>query len=240
MVELFNNAELNDVCFEIEALEEWNKLTQELGLENQLKFTEGSKSPVPFPYINQSMLRIFETLCPEKVDITAYNKTPIPLDILKQFKYCRDEEFFSKYEIWYDDKSPDPLLIGIISEWYGYIKIEGSNVEIKNENNLTMNFASKEDCQSWCLANGKQFATAHERNWGDTYKRYLIARWADVIRPLSELKQLAKERLMEKYGADIKNTIEDCKQALTKLNENTLLYLNGEISEGKLKGTSQW
>jgi len=70
--------------------------------------------------------------------------------------------------------------------------------------------------------------------------RYLIARWADVVRPIAELKQMAKERLLEKYGSELKNTIENATQALKKINENSLLYLSGEITESQLKGESRF
>jgi hypothetical protein len=66
--------------------------------------------------------------------------------------------------------------------------------------------------------------------------KYLIARWGDEVRPISELKELAKERLLDKYACELKNEIEEKQQALKKINENTSLYLSGEISESQLKG----
>lgn len=240
MVETYFQQELSDVCFEVEALNEWNELNKELGFTEQLKFTESSSSPVPYPWLNSNLIRVFETLCPMKVEANKYNKTPIPLDVLKALAYCKKENFFTKFEIMYDDKILDPLLIGIITSFYGYMKIEGQRVEIRDDKSNYMYFTSKETCQSWCMTNNKEFHSVTECTWGDNYKRYLIARWGDVLRPMAELKNIAKERIIEKYGADIKNTIKDCQIALEKLNENAILFLNGEMSESKLKGVSQW
>jgi hypothetical protein len=54
----------------------------------------------------------------------------------------------------------------------------------------------------------------------------------------NELKQLAKERIIERYGSELKNTLETTSQAIKLLENNALLYLHGEISEGKLKGAN--
>jgi hypothetical protein len=50
---------------------------------------------------------------------------------------------------------------------------------------------------------------------------------------------MAKERLLEKYGAELRIEIEERAQALKKLTDNVILYLNAEISEGQLKG-ARW
>jgi hypothetical protein len=186
------------------------------------------------------MIRVFETLCPTKVALEKYNKTPIPLEVLKQLSFSKNENFFNKYEVWYDDKSPDPLLIGIIAKYYCRIKVDGQEIELKDDKGNTKYFNSELDAQTYCIANDKEFSKVYEYTWGDNFKRYLICRWGDMIRPFSELKNLAKERIVERYSAEIKNTLKDCQLALEKLNENATLYLAGEISESKLKGTSNW
>jgi hypothetical protein len=230
MVQNYFNEELTDVCFEVEALDEWKQLNEELGLNLQSEFTNNSKSPIPYPWLNTTMDRIFTTLCGTKVGVEKYNKTPIPLEVLKQLKYCKDEEFFQGYEIWYDDKTPDPCLIGKTNKFYAYLKGESSS--IKTEKGETMYFDSKEAINAYAIANNKEVGSVYE--W-DT-KKYLIARWADVVRPINELKELVKERLIEKYGAELKNTLQETQSALQKLNENVLLYISGDITEGQLQG----
>lgn len=240
MVEVFFNKELSDVCFETESLDEWKSINESLGLDAQLGFVKTANSPVPFPIINESMKRIFKTLCPAETPYKRYDRTPIPLEVLKQLQYCVKENFFSDYEIWYDDVSPDPFLIGIKCKYYGYYNVDGSNVSITDGEKNTMYFDTSEAVEEWCINNEKEFKQSNKSTWGEGYKLYLIARWADVQRPMTELKEMAKDRVIEHYGATLKNTITEAQEALKKLTENATLYLNGVITEGKLKGTSNF
>lgn len=91
----------------------------------------------------------------------------------------------------------------------------------------------------YCQATGLILSKFHENNYSSECKNYLIARWGDVVRPINELKEIAKERLLEKYGSVIKIELEEKQQALKKLTENVNLYLSGDISESQLKG-ARW
>lgn len=237
--EIYQDQELLDISFEIDSLDEWKKLNEELGLSKQLEFTKSAKSPIPYPYINESMKRMIGVLCPCKVSVEEYNKTPIPLEVLKQLSYSKSENHFNRYEIHYDDKSPDPFLIGICNKYYVRIKTSDGIIEIMEGNGLKL-FSSIEECEIYCKSKGKEIQSIGEYKWGEDYKTYLIARWGDVVRPINELKEMAKERIIEKYGAEIKNAIADKQTALEKLTENATLYLSGEISESKLEGRSGW
>lgn len=236
MVEIYQNTELNDVCFEVEKLQEWNELNKELGLTKQLDFTKSSDSPIPYPWINTSMERIFETLCPRKVNYKEYDKTPIPLEVLKQLAYSVKENHCNNYEVWYDDKTPDPFLIGYKTKYYGHYTVDNAKVDIRDEKGNHVHFDSKEDCEHWCMANGKEFNSVQE-TWDK--KRYLIARWADVLRPIVELKEMAKERLLEKYGIELRKEIEERTSALKNLTDHVAGFLAGDISESQLKG-ARW
>jgi len=172
--------------------------------------------------------------------VEKYNKTPIPLEVLKCLKYCKDEGFFNKYEIWYDDKTPDPCLVGTITKFYGYERVNGGSQSlVKNEKGDTLYFNTREELQAYCIANNKILSECYESQSHPDYRQYLIARWADVVRPINELKELVKERLIDKYGAELKNTLQETQNAIQKLNENVLLYISGDISETQLKG-SRW
>jgi hypothetical protein len=70
--------------------------------------------------MNQVSKRVYETLCPAKVDLIKYGKTPIPLEVLGLIQLSQREKYFSKIQIWYDDKSPDPLAVGVIPDRNGY------------------------------------------------------------------------------------------------------------------------
>jgi hypothetical protein len=231
-VQIYQNEELNDIMFQIEALDEWKQLADELGMESQLEFVRKAESPIPYPHINKSMELIFRTLCPAITDFKTYSKTTIPLEVMKQIGYSVKEKHFTKIEIWYDDRSPDPFAIGYVQKWSTYDKKYN---RLKDTSNKDMLFDSS--------AQAKNYAeTIFFDYYGTTESicdKYLIARWADELRPIPELKELAKQRLLEKYGAELRIEIEERTQALKKLTDSVILYLNAEITEGQLKG-SKW
>ena len=229
MVQIYQNEELNDIMFEVDALDEWKAINKELGLDKQMSFVESAESPIPYPWINGSMERIFTTLCPTKVDFKKYDKTPIPLEVLKQIKLSIDDRHFKGIEIWYDDKMPDPFAVGVTCKFYAYDKKWQA---MKDTENNAMEFDSEEQCRDYANTVGFEVYSVSKTN----EKKYLIARWADVVRPIAELKDLAKERLIEKYGCEFKNELEKVSAALKKINENVTLFLGGEITESQLKG----
>lgn len=228
-VQIFQNEELNDISFEVEALAEWKELASELGMQKQLDFVKSSESPIPYPFVNRSMEVIFSTLCPKKEDYKEYSKTPIPLEVMKQIAMSVRDKHFDRIEIWYDDKTPDPFAIGITET---FTAVDGKWASLKDSEGKDVLFKSSKEAKEYSEAVGFSFNYATSRSC----VKYLIGRWADEIRPISELKQLAMDRVIEKYGAELKNKIEDLQQALKKIQENTLLYLSGELTESQLKG----
>jgi len=229
MVEIYANTELNDVLFEVEALQEWKELAQEMGMESQLESIKGKESPNPYPYMNKGIQIIMETLCPTKVKFKEYNKTPIPLEVMKQLAFSVRDNHFKHIEIWYDDITPDPVAIGYTYQYYAY---DREYKHLLDENKKDVLFETETEAKDYCSTIGFQYQGINKKN----ENKYLIARWADILRPFNELKELAKERLIEKYGATLKNEIEEKTQALKKLTDNTILFLNGEITESQLKG----
>jgi hypothetical protein len=231
-VQIYQNEELNDIMFQGEALDEWKQLAFELGMEAQLDFVSKAESPIPYPHITKSMEIIFKTLCPTNINFKQYSKTTIPLEVIKQISYSVKENHFNRIEIWYDDKTPDPFAVGFIEKHYIYDK---NYNRLKTTEGKDMLFDSSSQAKNYA-------ETISYPIYGTSIAfsdKYLIARWADEIRPISELKELAKSRLLEKYGAELKNEIEEKTQALKKLTENVILFLNADISEGQLKG-SRW
>lgn len=229
MIQIYQNEELNDVLFQVESLDEWQKIAQELNMDKQLKFVDKSSSPNPYPFITESMNRIFTTLCPCKVQFNQYDKTPIPLEVLKQIAFSIKEKHFTEIQIWYDDKTPDPFVVGVSKEYYAY---DDNYNRLKNSSGEEARFSSRQEAIDYCELVGFKFKQINETN----FINYLVARWGDEIRPIKELKLLAQERLLEKFGSELKNEIEEKTQALKKIKENTLLFLNAELTETQLKG----
>lgn len=62
--------------------------------------------------MNTALKSVFEELCPRKSKIEEYNKTPIPVEALSLVALSKKEGYFYKIEVWYNDKNPDPAIIG--------------------------------------------------------------------------------------------------------------------------------
>lgn len=119
MVQTFIVEESKDLIYDSDKISEWKNKCIELGLSEQLKLSEENKSPIPFENMNEVSKRVYETLCPAIVEYKKYGKTTIPLEVLGLIKLAEDEGYFDYIEIWYDDKSPDPLAVGVvkINDW---------------------------------------------------------------------------------------------------------------------------
>lgn len=128
-VEIYLEPELSEMVGSPEVTEEWKQLAEELGMEGQLKLikpkSEGGsdKNPSPYIHMNKKAERVFAVLCPEVVDYKKYDKSTIPREVLKEIALAEKEQYFDKICIWYDDASPDPVVVGYIKHGsYDYIK----------------------------------------------------------------------------------------------------------------------
>jgi hypothetical protein len=105
-----------------EVAQEWFNICSELGLDKQLAHADKSedKKAPPYMYVDPKTSRIIKTLCPVQVDYHNYKTSTIPLDILKEIQKAEKNGWYSKICICYDDKSPDPFVVGFTkseSDW---------------------------------------------------------------------------------------------------------------------------
>jgi hypothetical protein len=128
-VEIYLEPELEEMVGSVEVTEEWKQLAEELGMEGQLRLItpksgeESDKNPSPYIHMNAKAERVFAILCPEVVDYKKYDKSTIPRDVLREIAMAERLKFFDKICIWYDDASPDPLVVGYIKMGnYEYVK----------------------------------------------------------------------------------------------------------------------
>lgn len=112
VTETFFIEETMNLVHDNEALKKWNDKCEELGLEGQKQIVSEDKSPIPFLWMNTALIATFETLCPTKVNIEKYSKTPIPVEILELVSLSNKESYFDFVQIWYNDKVKDPVCIG--------------------------------------------------------------------------------------------------------------------------------
>jgi hypothetical protein len=118
--EIFLQPELEELVIDADKKSEWEEKVKTLGLDGQLKLTKNSPkdSASPYTFMNEQMKLVFGTLCPTKATVEAYDKSAIPLDVLSHIALCKQEGYFAKLEIWYDNKSPDPVLVGHLATSY--------------------------------------------------------------------------------------------------------------------------
>lgn len=223
MVESYFNQELLDITFEVEAMDEWKQLVSELGIEGQDKVINGdSNSAIPYPFMNTSMIRVYETLCSNKQPYNKYDKTPIPLEVLKQISLSKKENYFQEIEIWSDTKAPDPLVVGMTCKFF--------NTDVNDSDGKRLYFNSEQECKAHPDF-GKTSNYVHKSD----EKRYLIARWGDELRVYKELKAIALERKMEEIGNGLQKTLKEAEMKLKLVKENCVSYLNGEGSSYDLR-----
>lgn len=121
MTEIFIEPELENLSIE-ENASEWFELCKQLGLEKQIQHADKSeeKQAPPYMFIDPKTARVIRTLCPEIVECEKYSASTIPLDILKEIAKCKAHGWYKKILIAYDDKTPDPFVIGQLhgtSDW---------------------------------------------------------------------------------------------------------------------------
>jgi hypothetical protein len=114
VVETYVIEEVQELIYDNEKLQQWNDHVAELGLEGQKQLVKPEKSPIPFLFMNKRLVEVFETLCPTKEDIKKFGATPIPVEILGLVALAQREQYFKKIEVWYDNESPDPAVIGFV------------------------------------------------------------------------------------------------------------------------------
>jgi hypothetical protein len=120
MTEIFLQPELEELVIDGDKKAEWEEKIKSLGLEGQIELTGNSprNSASPYTFMNKQMKLVYETICPAKTTVESYSKSVIPIDVLSHVALCKQEKYFSKLEVWYDDKHPDPILVGYLSSRY--------------------------------------------------------------------------------------------------------------------------
>lgn len=227
MVESYLNKELSDVTFETEKLDEWRQKMEELGLTKQLELAKGSLSPVPYPFMNEHMLRVCETLCPTKTTLEEFSAIPLPLEALNDVALSIKEDYFDELEIWWDNESPDPFIIGIRGERY-YAYEKGTYNHLKNAEGRDMTFKTKQMALDHLEAVGIDDKYTVSRKDNRDLNRYMVARFGDELKPWNELVELAIERFTKNTTMDLRDKIDKLQHKLDKIVNNAEMYIMGK------------
>lgn len=197
--------EVEELVLDGDALEQWERLVDELGLEGQRSTTAPKKSPNPFLRMTPSMVATFETLCPREAEYQKYSAGTIPIEALDLIALAVREKYYDRIMIRWDDKSPDPVAIG---ERISMLHPHEAVGEMSAWSGVS-NRAKQEEI----IASGVPYSTSI----GD---RYLIARWGAENKPLEELALLAKARYMRERGADLNKRIKKAQVELNTMEED--------------------
>ncbi len=96
--------------------DEWKAKVEELGLSGQSELYADDKRPNPFLRMDAGLVRVFQTLCPAREEISKFNKEAIPLKALSAYGLAVHEDYFGKVEIWYSSGHPDPVMVGTVGQ----------------------------------------------------------------------------------------------------------------------------
>lgn len=231
-VQSFRNVELDNLILKVGDQEEWKALATNLGLFRQMEFIQQVKYPLPYPCMNQSMQNIFSTLCPSKVEVKEYSKTPMPLEVIRELAFCTSENYFNTIQIWYDDKNLDSIAVGTTIRYSAFYHRTQEDKDKGFCRQYTgYDFTSHEQAEDYVKTLGLTlfYDTITQTN------QYLITRWADELRPIEELKVFALERLKDKYLSEWGKAIKELQSKITTAAKTLNLYLQGETSEWELR-----
>ena len=207
--------ETEALIYDNEQLEKWGDLVKSLGLEGQQKIQQPGKSPIPFLCLNQIQVEILSTLCPITVEIKGYNKSPIPVEILDLVALSTKEGYFQKIEVWYDDKDPDPAVIGFCGYWQGD---DANGKTHQDGNGNALRFLSKTLLEEYRAIHGGK----GKWSYFHTAERYILGRWADVKEDFSQLAKRAKERFISFERNAQEKIIKEAQRRIEEINNRAL------------------
>lgn len=107
-VKIYREPENESIIIDEESLREYHELTQKLGLKNEVK----EKVPNVYIALNDGMIKLLEALCPNTDKAEDYNKSTIPVEVLRVLNFAKENEMFEGFEVWHAQNDPDPLLVG--------------------------------------------------------------------------------------------------------------------------------
>jgi hypothetical protein len=202
-VSTFLEEDTLDMIYDGDKLDKWHSMVSELGLEGQTKIVTAKKSPIPFLFMNKTLVNVIETLCPRKVALEAFSASPIPVEILDLVALSKKEGYFEKISIWYDDKSPDPACVGsIFTDYWSQ----------NNNGNLQTKFQTKEEAQAHNDENGWD-----KKPYPSGEQMYLIGKWGDIKMSLQDMTDMACKRYMRENSVEYKKRIKEYERKLSDL-----------------------
>jgi hypothetical protein len=107
-VKIYREPENVGLLLDEKELAEYQQLAEELGIPE----VKQGKTPSVYQTLNQVQIRALEALCPAKASLEEYNRSTIPVEVLRAIKFIKENEMFDFIKVWFDNKNPDPLIVG--------------------------------------------------------------------------------------------------------------------------------
>jgi hypothetical protein len=107
-VKIYREPENVGLLLDEDQLAEYQQLAEELGIPE----VNPTKTPNVYQVLNTQQERALKALCPASLLLESYNRSTIPVEVLHAIKFVKENEMFDFIRVWYDDKNPDPMIIG--------------------------------------------------------------------------------------------------------------------------------
>jgi len=107
-VKIYREPENVGLLLDGNELAEYQQLASELGIPE----VKNDKTPSVYQTLNAVQVRALQALCPASTELAFYNRSTIPVEVLRAIKFMKENEMFDFIKVWYDDKNPDPIIIG--------------------------------------------------------------------------------------------------------------------------------
>lgn len=107
-VKIYREPENENLIIDEDSLLEYHELIRKHQLSNEVK----KETPSVYIPINQAMDKLLKAICPNTDEVESYNKSTIPLEVLKVLDFAKSNNMYEGYEIWHAQNDPDPLLVG--------------------------------------------------------------------------------------------------------------------------------
>lgn len=111
-VKIYREPENESLILNEEELADYYNLIESLGLKSPVAI-EDRKVPNVYQNLNDPTKKQLQAVCPRSLKIEDYTRSTIPLEVLRVYEFAKKNEMFDEYFIWYNDKAPDPMLVGM-------------------------------------------------------------------------------------------------------------------------------
>lgn len=185
--------EMAEIADDEESQKRWEHMVQELGLKGQV--SDKSTKAIPFLAMNTTLKKAIATLCPSECNVDAYGYDAIPLEALELIEKARNSQRFARIVVAWDEKTPDPVAMGITGKWRA----------VNRNWNLIGEYDTEDEAKSQANVYNVSFTEAG---------RFMIARWGAEFRALSQLIEDAKDRFIREKTNEARKQIADWQHKL--------------------------